>query len=35
MTTQRSTVTRRRWWRLVIARLAGAMDGEAGMSTVE
>jgi hypothetical protein len=35
MTTQRSTVTRPRWWRLVIARLAGAVDGEAGMSTVE
>jgi uncharacterized protein DUF4244 len=35
MTTQRSTVTRARWWRLVIARLAGAVDGEAGMSTVE
>jgi len=28
MTTQRSTVTRPRWWRLVIARLAGAVDGE-------
>lgn len=35
MTTQRSTVTRPRWWRLVIARLAGTVDGEAGMSTVE
>ncbi|HEX5346364.1 MAG TPA: DUF4244 domain-containing protein [Pseudonocardiaceae bacterium] len=35
MTTQRSTATRPRWWRLVIARLAGAVDGEAGMSTVE
>jgi hypothetical protein len=35
MTTQRSTVTTPRWWRLVIARLAGAVDGEAGMSTVE
>jgi hypothetical protein len=35
MTTQRSAVTGPRWWRLVIARLAGAVDGEAGMSTVE
>jgi hypothetical protein len=35
MTTQRSTVTRPRWWRRVIAQLAGAVDGEAGMSTVE
>jgi Protein of unknown function (DUF4244) len=35
MTTQRSAVTKPRWWRLVIARLAGAVDGEAGMSTVE
>jgi hypothetical protein len=35
MTTQRSTATRPRWWRLVITRLAGAVDGEAGMSTVE
>ncbi|MGH3609098.1 MAG: DUF4244 domain-containing protein [Pseudonocardiaceae bacterium] len=35
MTTQRSTATGPRWWRLVIARLAGAVDGEAGMSTVE
>jgi hypothetical protein len=35
MTTPRSEVTRRRWRRLVIARLAGAVDGEAGMSTVE
>ena len=35
MTTQRSTAIRPRWWRLVIARLAGAVDGEAGMSTVE
>jgi hypothetical protein len=35
MTTERSTTTRRRWRRLVIARLAGAVDGEAGMSTVE
>ncbi|PZS37489.1 MAG: hypothetical protein DLM62_18915 [Pseudonocardiales bacterium] len=33
MSTQRSEVTRRR--RLVIARLAGAVEGEAGMSTVE
>jgi hypothetical protein len=35
MTTPRSEVTRRRWRRLVIAWLAGAVDGEAGMSTVE
>jgi hypothetical protein len=35
MTTQRSTVTRPRWWRRVIPQLAGAVDGEAGMSTVE
>jgi hypothetical protein len=35
MITQRSTATRPRWWRLVITRLAGAVDGEAGMSTVE
>ncbi|MGH3784397.1 MAG: DUF4244 domain-containing protein [Pseudonocardiaceae bacterium] len=34
MTTQRSEMIR--WqWRRVIARLAGAVDGEAGMSTVE
>jgi hypothetical protein len=25
----------RRWWRLVVARLAGAVRGEAGMSTAE
>ncbi len=35
MTTQRNTATKPRWWWLVIARLAGAVDGEAGMSTVE
>jgi hypothetical protein len=35
MTAQRSTATGPRWWRLVITRLAGAVDGEAGMSTVE
>jgi hypothetical protein len=35
MTTQRSTATRPRWRRLVVARLACAVDGEAGMSTVE
>jgi len=35
MTTQRSQAARRRWRRLVIARLAGAVHGEAGMSTVE
>ncbi|PZS36535.1 MAG: DUF4244 domain-containing protein [Pseudonocardiales bacterium] len=34
MTTEHSTGTRR-WRRLVIARLAGAVSGEAGMSTVE
>jgi hypothetical protein len=34
MTTEDSTQTRR-WRRLVIARLAGAVSGEAGMSTVE
>jgi hypothetical protein len=34
MTTEHSVGTRR-WRRLVIARLAGAMSGEAGMSTVE
>ena len=34
MTIERSTVTRR-WRRLVVARLAGAVGGEAGMSTVE
>lgn len=35
MTTQRSTATGPWWWRLMIARLAGAVNGEAGMSTVE
>jgi hypothetical protein len=35
MTAQRSTATGPRWWRLVINRLAGAVDGEGGMSTVE
>lgn len=35
MTAQRSTATGPRWWRLVITRLAGAVDGEGGMSTVE
>ena len=25
----------RRWWRLVVARAAGAVRGEAGMSTAE
>ncbi len=35
MTIEHSTGTRRRWRRLVIARLAGAVSGEAGMSTVE
>jgi len=34
MTIERSTVTRR-WRRLVVARLAGAVGGEAGMSTAE
>jgi hypothetical protein len=34
MTTEDSTETRR-WRRLVITRLAGAVSGEAGMSTVE
>jgi Protein of unknown function (DUF4244) len=34
MGTERSTVTRR-WWRPVAARLAGAVSGEAGMSTAE
>ncbi len=34
MTMERGNGTRR-WRRLVIARLAGAVDGEAGMSTVE
>ncbi|HEX4099549.1 MAG: DUF4244 domain-containing protein [Pseudonocardiaceae bacterium] len=34
MTTEHSAGTRR-WRRLVIARLAGAVSGEAGMSTVE
>lgn len=34
MTTEHSVGTRR-WRRLVIARLAGAVSGEAGMSTVE
>lgn len=24
-----------RWWRLAVARLAGAVQGEAGMSTAE
>jgi len=33
MTIERSTVTR--WRRLVVARLAGAVGGEAGMSTAE
>jgi hypothetical protein len=33
MTTEDNTQTRR-WRRLVIARLAGAVSGEAGMSTV-
>lgn len=33
MMIERSTVTRR--WRLVLARLAGAVGGEAGMSTAE
>jgi hypothetical protein len=34
MTTEHSAGMRR-WRRLVIARLAGAVSGEAGMSTVE
>ncbi len=34
MGTELSTVTRR-WWRPVAARLAGAVSGEAGMSTAE
>jgi hypothetical protein len=34
MVTQCRTAARQ-WWRLVIARLAGAVDGEAGMSTAE
>jgi hypothetical protein len=34
MVTERSTVTRR-GWRPVVARLAGAVSGEAGMSTAE
>jgi hypothetical protein len=31
----RSRTMPRRWWRLVVARLAGAVRGEAGMSTAE
>jgi Protein of unknown function (DUF4244) len=31
----RSRTMPRRWWRLVVARLSGAVRGEAGMSTAE
>ncbi|MBV9013575.1 MAG: DUF4244 domain-containing protein [Pseudonocardiales bacterium] len=32
---ERDTVLLRRWWRLIATRLAGAVSGEAGMSTAE
>lgn len=35
MATEHSTVIQRRWWRLMAARLARAVGGEEGMSTVE
>jgi hypothetical protein len=34
MVTEHGIATRR-WWRLVVTRLAGAVEGESGMSTVE
>ncbi|MGB8960401.1 MAG: DUF4244 domain-containing protein [Pseudonocardiaceae bacterium] len=35
MTIEPKTVRRRRWRQLMIARVVGVVDGEAGMSTVE